>query len=372
MTLDQLADREERRAWRSAGACARPATACRPAASTASAARPASACAWRSPHARAGRAAGGCGSPWCATSPPAARPSAAWTPTTPSSHRARHGRDPDRRARRRGPRGHGQRGRRAPGRHGRRPAGRAARRGSCSWSTARRSPPSARRCATGAARSDHVARGAPPDGGERTIAWTATAVRDDAGRLAHAVCIGLDMTAQRAAEHRARSAHAALELTSRELERAHRELGGFVAAASRDLRDPLRPSRLARRSSTGRRASSTPRRGRAGARRARAAPAGGRARRARRPRAPGAGRGAAGDVDVGPTVDAVLRDLAGDLDARGAEVTRDPLPSWPATRRSCARCSAHLVANALARGGGAAHPPRRGAARPRLGAQRLR
>ena len=80
---------------------------------------------------------------------------------------------------------------------------------------------------------------AHPDGGERTIAWTATAVRDDAGRLVNAVCIGLDVTAQRAAEHRARSAHAALELSSRELERAHRELGRFVAAASRDLRDPL-------------------------------------------------------------------------------------------------------------------------------------
>jgi PAS domain S-box-containing protein len=86
----------------------------------------------------------------------------------------------------------------------------------------------------------HVAAWRAPHGGaERTIAWTATAVRDDEERLVHAVCIGLDVTAQRAAEHRARSAHAALELSSRELERAHRELGRFVAEASRDLRDPL-------------------------------------------------------------------------------------------------------------------------------------
>jgi PAS domain S-box-containing protein len=190
-------------------------------------------------------------------------------------------------------------------------------------------------------------------GDERTIAWTAGAVRDDAGRLRHAVSVGVDITDQRAAEDRARRAQGALELTSRELERAHRDLGQVVTAATLDLREPLRVvadsiAAVEDRAGAGLGAAARDQLAQAGS--------GLRRLEAVLDALGDYGRLAPGEalsreVDVEATVDAVLRDLARDLDARGAEVTRDPLPVVAGDPEELHSLLGHLVANALARGG---------------------
>jgi PAS domain S-box-containing protein len=182
----------------------------------------------------------------------------------------------------------------------------------------------------------HVAAWRAQDAPAREIAWTATAMRDAAGQLDHAVCIGVDITAQRDAEERARHAQAALEVSRHELRRSHRDLGQIVAAASLDLREPLRAA--ARAVDEGDLAAAA-----AGLRlldglldalvdHGRLAP----------------GEAIARDVDVEATADAVLRDLADDIARRGAAVTRDPLPVVPGDPDELRALLGHLVSHALA------------------------
>ena len=208
----------------------------------------------------------------------------------------------------------------------------------------------------------HVAPWRAADGMERMIAWTITAVRDAAGGIRHAVTIGIDITEQRAAEHRARRAQAALELNSRELERAAHDLATFAAADATDLGEPLHAAARAI-AAAGERAGDT-------AARDHLADAGaalgemetlleavrdyGRLR---------TGEPAAGDVNVEATVDAVLRDLAGAIAARGAEVTRGPLPTVAGDPAELQTLLGHLVGNAVAAGGGGTRRVHVGAAR---------
>src|SRR4051812_1110470 len=55
------------------------------------------------------------------------------------------------------------------------------------------------------------------DGVERFVLWSATAMRDERGRVRSTVSVGTDLTCQRAAEERARRAHAALDALLAEL-----------------------------------------------------------------------------------------------------------------------------------------------------------
>ena len=125
-------------------------------------------------------------------------------------------------------------------------------------------------------------RGAPP----RCATPTAT--------IRSAVSVGLDLTEQRAAEDRARRAHAALDVRSHELERSNRDLARFAELAANDLRAVRRgdrglhrPARGARRPAARRARAQLPRRhARGGRGDARAA------RRRRRLRPPRPRRGA--------------------------------------------------------------------------------
>jgi PAS domain S-box-containing protein len=192
----------------------------------------------------------------------------------------------------------------------------------------------------------HVAPWRTADGTERLIAWTATAVREPAGAIRHAVTIGIDITEQRAAEDRARRAQAALELNSRELERASHDLARFATATATDLREPLRVAARALADAVGK--AERDALARAGAAlaelelRLQAVQDYGRLT---------AAEPAARDVDVEATVDAVLRDLADAIAARGAEVTRDRLPTVAGDPAELQTLLAHLVRNAVAAGG---------------------
>ena len=209
----------------------------------------------------------------------------------------------------------------------------------------------------------HVAPWHTADGAERIIAWTTTAVREPAGAIRHAVTIGIDITEQRAAEDRARRAHAALELNSRELERSAHDLAQFADTAAADLRAPLHAAARAVAAATERVA------GDAGARDDLAEAGAALAEIEQLLEAVrdygrlGAGVASAHDVDVEGTVDEVLRDLAGAIAARGAEVTRDPLPTVAGDPAELRTLLGHLVGNAVAAGGGGPRRVHVGAAR---------
>src|SRR4051794_29337836 len=209
----------------------------------------------------------------------------------------------------------------------------------------------------------HVAPWRTADGVERIIAWTTTAVREPAGAIRHAVAIGIDITEQRAAEDRARRAHAALELNSRDLERAAHALAQSADPAATDLRGPVHAAARAVAAAAER-------------------PAGDAAASAHLAEAGaalaeleqlleavrdygrlGAGDATAHDVDVEATVDDVLGDLAGAIAARGAEVTRDPLPTVAGDPAELRTLLGHLVGNAVASGGGEPRRVHVGAAR---------
>jgi PAS domain S-box-containing protein len=75
----------------------------------------------------------------------------------------------------------------------------------------------------------HAITGRAPDGSERCVVWTATAMRDERGQIRSAVSVGVDVTRQRAAEESARRAHAEL---------AARDRLGTGEARAEDSGDP--------------------------------------------------------------------------------------------------------------------------------------
>ena len=192
------------------------------------------------------------------------------------------------------------------------------------------------------------------------MAWTTTAVRGADGKLRHAVTIGLDVTEQRAAEERARRAHGALEADRRALLRARRDLVDFAAAASHDLRGPLSDVAAAI-AEIDHDSDAAPAHFEGHARRPAVVQA-----RAALARANGvldamgdferlgAGEAIARAVDVERTVDGVLRDLAADIAARGADVTRGPLPTLAGDPAELRTLIERLVGRALHTAGGAA------------------
>ena len=202
------------------------------------------------------------------------------------------------------------------------------------------------------------------DGRERVVTWSVTALRDGEGRIRSAVSIGADLTRERAAEERARRAHAALDLRSHELERSNRDLARFAELASTDLRQSVRAvhgrvTRLAERVDEA---------GREDLAATRAAAVAmdelldGVAAYVRL----GGGEALASDVDCERTLDAALAELAHEIQARGATVTRDRMPVVPGDAQELELLFSQLVANALRGGGEAVHV---GAERRRLGWQ---
>jgi signal transduction histidine kinase len=69
----------------------------------------------------------------------------------------------------------------------------------------------------------------------------------------------------------------------------------------------------------------------------------------------GHGEAGAGDVDCERTLDLVLQELAEEIDARGAAVTRDPLPVVPGDAGELTTLLSQLVTNALRFGGAQVH-----------------
>jgi PAS domain S-box-containing protein len=199
-----------------------------------------------------------------------------------------------------------------------------------------------------------------PDGRERVVAWCATAIRDEAGAIRCAVSVGTDLTEQCAAEDRARRAHAALDVRSRELERSDRDLARFAELAAHDLHtsveaiagytDLLEAHTAPLLDARGRSYLGATREA-AGAMRELldGVAAYGRL---------GSGEAAADDVDCERTLDTVLRGLAAELDATGAEITRDPLPVVPGDPGELAALLANLVTNAVRHGAAGDAPPR--------------
>ena len=191
-----------------------------------------------------------------------------------------------------------------------------------------------------------------PDGRDRVVTWSATAMRDE-GRIGSIVSVGADLTDQRAAEGRARRAHAALDLRSHELERSNRDRAQFAELAATDLRQAVR----AFRDCAERLEQHVDEHGRGHLSGARAAASGidelldGVAAYARL----GTGEALASDVDCERTLDAVLTELAHEIEARGAIVTRDPLPVVPGDPEELGSLLSQLVANALRGGGEAVH-----------------
>jgi len=192
-----------------------------------------------------------------------------------------------------------------------------------------------------------------PDGGERVVAWSSTATRDAAGAIRSIVAVGRDLTGQRAAEARARRAHAALDLRSRELERSNADLAEFAALASDDLRAPIHAVRgfadlleadaapvLAPRD----RSYLTALREAAGHAEEMLDGLAAYGRLAH-------GEALARDVDCDRTLDAVLDDLAEELEARDAVVTRAPLPVVPGDPEELRTLFSNLIANAVRHGG---------------------
>jgi PAS domain S-box-containing protein len=187
--------------------------------------------------------------------------------------------------------------------------------------------------------------------GGRAVSWTATAMRDGA-----VVCVGIDVTEQRAAEARTERAYAALDLRSTELERSNRDLERFAQLLSQDLREAVQAvsgftelldahagtdldARAAGYLTAARKASADMARlldGISAYTRL------------------GHGEALASNVDCEQTLDAVLRELAGEMATRGAEVTHDPLPVVPGDPEELRTLLAQLVANAI-RGGDRVH-----------------
>jgi PAS domain S-box-containing protein len=192
---------------------------------------------------------------------------------------------------------------------------------------------------------------------DRLVSWTATALRDAEGQIHSAVSVGVDVTDRRAAEERAHRALAALDVRSRELERSNRDLARFVELASHDLRE-------AAQAVTG---FSDLLDGRAGTQLdARAAAYLAATREAAGTMAElldgvaaygrlGGGEALASDVDCERTLDAVLRELAAEIDARGAAVTHDPLPVVPGDPEELSTLLSQLLTNALRFGGEQVH-----------------
>jgi PAS domain S-box-containing protein len=194
-------------------------------------------------------------------------------------------------------------------------------------------------------------------GRDRVVSWTATALRDGDGAIRFAVSVGLDVTERHAAEERARRALAALDIRSSELERSNRDLAQFVELASHDLREAtqavtgftelldahagaLLDARAAGYLDATRDAAATM-----------AELLDGLAAYGRL----GRGEAVAADVDCERTLDTVLRDLAGEIEARGAAITRDPLPVVPGDPEEIGTLLSQLVTNALRFGGDEVH-----------------
>jgi PAS domain S-box-containing protein len=191
----------------------------------------------------------------------------------------------------------------------------------------------------------------------RVVSWTATAVRDERGEIRFAVSVGLDVTERHAAEERARRALAALDVRSSELERSNRDLAQFVELASHDLREAAQAvtgyselldahagAQLDARAAGYLDAT----RGAAGTL---AELLDGLAAYGRL----GRGEALALDVDCERTLDTVLRELAQEIEARGAAITRDPLPVVPGDPDELGTLLSQLVTNALRFGGEQVH-----------------
>jgi PAS domain S-box-containing protein len=198
------------------------------------------------------------------------------------------------------------------------------------------------------------------DGREHVVTWCATAMRDADGRIRSVVSLGLDLTELRAAEDRARRAHAALDLRSHELARSNQDLAHFAELAANDLREsvqaiagftdlldvhaaPLLDARGRRWLAATREAADRMHELLDGI------AAYGRL---------GHGEALASDVDCDRTLDAVLRELAAEIDASSAEITRDPLPVVPGDPEELAALLAHLLSNAVRFGAAVDAPPR--------------
>jgi PAS domain S-box-containing protein len=192
---------------------------------------------------------------------------------------------------------------------------------------------------------------------DRLISWSTSAMRDEDGQIRSAVSVGVDVTDQRSAEERARRALAALDVRSAELERSNRDLAKFVELASHDLREAAQAvtgfsdqldahagSRLDARAA--RYLAATREAAGAMGELLEGVAAYGRL---------GRGEALASDVDCDQTLDAVLRELAQEIDERGAAVTRDRLPVVPGDPEELTTLLSQLLINALRFGGEQVH-----------------
>ena len=194
-------------------------------------------------------------------------------------------------------------------------------------------------------------------GRERSVICSATAMRDGAGRITSAVSVGVDLTGQRAAEERARRAHAALDLRSHELERSNRDLAEFADRAAHELRESVHAVSGFTDLLDAHDGAVLDARGRSYLAAVREA-AGDMDELLDGVAAYGSlgsGEALACDVDCERTLDAVLTELAEEIDARAAAVTRDPLPTVPGDPGELTALLSNLVGNAL-RFGGATSP----------------
>ena len=171
------------------------------------------------------------------------------------------------------------------------------------------------------------------------------------------VCVGIDVTEQRAAEVRAERAFAALDLRSTELERSNRDRERFAQLLSHDLREAVQAVSGFTELLETHAGSELDARAAGYLTAAREASAGltglldGISAYSRL----GNGEALASDVDCEQTLDVVLRELAGELAGRGAEVTRDPLPVVPGDPEELRTLLSQLIVNAIRGGGDRVH-----------------
>ena len=188
--------------------------------------------------------------------------------------------------------------------------------------------------------------------GGRTVSWTARTMRGG-----EVVCVGIDVTEQRAAEVRAERAFAALDLRSTELERSDRDRERFAQLLSHDLREAVQAVSGFTELLETHAGSELDARAAGYLTAAREASAGltglleGISAYSRL----GNGEALASDVDCEQTLDVVLRELAGELAGRGAEVTRDPLPVVPGDPDELRTLLSQLIVNAIRGGGDRVH-----------------